>query len=181
VAEGSDHTLVPREAILNIPRMSGKSAQLPPDMSVVRNPADHTITIAGMKVAEEEFYQVARAFNDDSAAVQHFIELAQQQRHLQLLFGGTHQRHGSSPFNPKISPRSRTRSGTILWERFTAMDRREQDVIILIAQKIRDAYMPHHRGRDMEPWSQMDRDRQVKWIEMAVMAVRELDKIGLMR
>lgn len=157
-----------------IPRMNGKSFQA----EVLRNPSDHSFMVAGMKVGEEEFFNVVRALGDEDKAIAHFMELAHQHRQLAGYYGGSQQRHGSGAFNP----RTRRRGGqSQLMDRFTSMDRREQDVILLLAQRFRDTYMPHHKGRQMEPWSEMDRSRQVKWIEMAVVAVRELDKIGLLR
>lgn len=171
--EDDDRFLV-RDPISVIPRMNGKNF----NTTITRDPAAHSVTIAGMEISEEEFYKTARSLQSEEQAVEHYAELADQQRMLQRMFGGQARAHGSSPFNP---PRSRPSGKGELWDRFIRMGQREQGVIILLAQKIREAYMPHHNGQKMELWSEMHMDRQIKWIEMAVTTVRELGIIGLMR
>lgn len=172
--------------LVSIPRQSGKSAAVSAnsvpytaDGVVKRSPSDRSFTIAGMKVAEEEFYNVHKALGgDQQTTVDHFLKVAHQQRSLANYYGGSQQRHGSSPFNPS----GRRRMGrSLLMDRFLNMERREQDVVELLAMRMRDTYMPHHQGQQMEPWRAMHPERQIKWIEMAVVAIRELDKLGLMR
>lgn len=165
-----------------VPRQFGKvsAGTHNPQTTVMRNPGDRSFTIMGMKISEEEFYNVHHSLgSDETSTVEHFKLQAMKQQKLSRYFGGNQQRHGSSPFNPKLNP---GRSGRgLLMDRFLSMSNAEREVIELLAEKMRDTYMPHHSGQQMDPWAEMDQDRQVKWIEMAVVAVRELDKLGLMR
>lgn len=159
-----------------IPRKNGKNFAV--DLTVMRNPGDRSITIAGMKISEEEFYNVHKTLGgDEDTTIDHFMRQAHKQRRLSRYYGDGQQRHGSSRFNP---PMKRQLGKSLLMSRFLNMDSAEQDVVLLLAEKIRDTYMPHHQGRGMEPWHEMDTERQIKWIEMAVVAIRELDKLGLM-
>lgn len=160
-----------------MPRQSGKT-HAGSFFQIERDPARSMVTIAGMKISEQEFLNVVRSLGDEDKTIEYFVTQAQQQRKLQGYYGGAIRRHGSSPFNPKVLSHRRGRS--LLWDRYAHMDRPEQNVIVMLAQRMRDTYMPHHRGGKMEVWDDLDESARVKWIEMAVVAVRELDKLGLM-
>lgn len=170
-----------------MPRQSGKSGKttnrIVAPQGVVAS-AKGSVTIAGMTFSEQEFRAKARALGDQDLAVTYFAKIVHEMRDLFLYFEDIRRRGTTPRFNPRIPAAGYAPgmmpSDTDLYRRVLALPTKEGRVVALLAQRMRDAYEPHHKGAPMQPWDDVPAEARAKWFEMAMLCIRELSKLGLL-